>query len=170
MKRLLKWYCAALIALIAMVATTSCNDHSNRRQRHSMTEYVDSVDLYKTFEQVSNPTFKSLDDVSSYYQKEKDARMLDSTFFALPLETVTNVYSVLVRNNVTPTKESIAKEYLDNVRVYSNLPKNEDIHEAFNNGSPDIPNDIPNTVTIDTIINGKHVKILQESSTQVKQL
>ena len=168
MKRLLKWYCAALIALIAMVATTSCNDHSNRRQRHSMTEYVDSVDLYRTLSQMSNPTFKSLDDVSSYYQKEKDARMLDSTFFALPLETVTNVYSVLVRNNVTPTKASIAKEYLDNVRVYSNLPKNEDIHEAFNNGSPDIPNDIPNTVTVDTIINGKHVKILQESSTQVE--
>ena len=168
MKRLLKWYCAALIALIAMVATTSCNDHSNRRQRHSMTEYVDSVDLYRTLSQMSNPTFKSLDDVGSYYQKEKDARMLDSTFFALPLETVTNVYSVLVRNNVTPTKASIAKEYLDNVRVYSNLPKNEDIHEAFNNGSPDIPNDIPNTVTVDTIINGKHVKILQESSTQVE--
>lgn len=168
MKRLLKWYCAALIALIAMVATTSCNDHSNRRQRHSMTEYVDSVDLHKTLEQVSNPTFKSLDDLSGYYQKEKDARMLDSTFFALPLETVTNVYSVLVRNNVTPTKESIAKEYLDNVRVYSNLPKNEDVYESLNNGAPDIPNDIPNTVTIDTIINGKHVKILQESSTQVK--
>ena len=168
MKRLLKWYCAALIALIATIAATSCSNHSNRRQRHSMTEYVDSVDLYKTLGQMSNPTFKSLDDVSSYYQKEKDARMLDSTFFALPLETVTNVYSVLVRNNVTPTKESIAKEYLDNVRVYSNLPKNEDIYEAFNNGSPDIPNDIPNTVTVDTIINGKHVKILQESSTQVE--
>lgn len=168
MKRLLKWSCAALIALIAMIATTSCNGYSNQRQQHSMTEYVDSVDLYKTLEQTSNPTFKSLDDVSSYYQKEKNARMLDSTFFALPLETVTNVYSVLVRNNVTPTKASIAKEYLDNVRVYSNLPKNKDVHESLNDDTSDIPDDIPNTVAIDTIINGKHVKILQESSTQVK--
>ena len=168
MKRLLKWYCAALIALIATIATTSCNDHSNRRQRHSMTEYVDSVDLYKTLGQMSNPTFKSLDDVSSYYQKEKEARVFDSTFFSLPLETITSVYSVLVRNNVTPSKDNIAKEYLDNVRVYSNLPKNEDVYESLNNGTPDIPNDIPNTVTVDTVINGKHVKILQESSTQVK--
>lgn len=170
MKRLLKWYCAALIALIAMVATTSCSDHSNRRHRHSMTEYVDSADLYKTLEQVSNPTFKSLEDVSSYYQKGKESRVLDSTFFSLPLETITNVYSVLVRNNVTPTKDNIAKEYLDNLRVYSNLPKSEDVYESLNNGAPDIPNDIPNTVTVDTVINGKHVKILQESSTQVKQL
>lgn len=170
MKKWVKWFCAALIALIAMIATTSCNGYSNQRQQHSMTEYVDSVDLYKTLEQTSNPTFKSLDDVSSYYQKEKNARMLDSTFFALPLETVTNVYSVLVRNNVPPTKTSIAKEYLDNVRVYSNLPKNKDVHESLNDDTPDIPDDIPNTVTIDTIINGKHVKILQESSTQVKQL
>lgn len=168
MKKWVKWFCAALIALIATIATTSCNGYSNQRQQHSMTEYVDSVDLYKTLEQTSNPTFKSLDDVSSYYQKEKNARMLDSTFFALPLETVTNVYSVLVRNNVTPTKASIAKEYLDNVRVYSNLPKNKDVHESLNDDTSDIPDDIPNTVAIDTIINGKHVKILQESSTQVK--
>ena len=69
---------------------------------------------------------------------------------------------------MTPSKDNIAKEYLDNIRVYSNLPKNEDVYESLNNGAPDIPNDIPNTVTVDTIINGKHVKILQESSTQVK--
>ena len=78
-------------------------------------------------------------------------------------------------NETHPTAEAlaklpynIAKEYLDNLRVYSNLPKSEDVYESLNNGAPDIPNDIPNTVTVDTIINGKHVKILQESSTQVK--
>ncbi len=170
MKRLLKWYGAALIALIAIVAITSCNDHSGRRQKHSVTEYIDSTDLCKMLSDMTNPTFKSLDDVSSYYQKGKESRVLDSTFFSLPLETITNVYSVLVRNNVTPTKDNIAKEYLDNLRVYSNLPKSEDVYESLNNGAPDIPNDIPNTVTVDTVINGKHVKILQESSTQVKQL
>lgn len=168
MKRLLKWFCAALIALVAIVATTSCNDHSGRRQKHSIKEYVDSADLYKILSEMSNPTFKSLDDVNSYYRKAKESRVLDSTFFSLPLETITNVYSVLVRNNVTPSKDNIAKEYLDNIRVYSNLPKSEDVYESLNNGAPDIPNDIPNTVTVDTIINGKHVKILQESSTQVK--
>ncbi len=164
MKRLKRWYSAAIIALIAALAVSmsSCHHESGPQPKHSMTEYVDSADLYRVLNEFDNPTFTSLDDVCTYYQNEKQYRIQDSVFFSLPPETITNIYTVLVRRGIPPTKMSIAEEYLDNVKVYANLPKPVEQYQSLT------PPDIPNTEAVDTIIDGKHVQIIQTSKTEVK--
>lgn len=164
MKRLKMWFSAALIALLAVlsVSVSSCDRIRTQEAKHSMQEYVDSADLFRVLNEFDNPTFTSLDDVNTYYQNEKQYRLQDSVFFSLSPETITNVYSVLVKRGEKPTKMSIVTEYLDNISVYKNLPKPAEMSKQLD------PSDIPNTVTIDTIIDGKHVQILQEKSTKVE--
>lgn len=164
MKKWIKWYCAALIALVVAITMSSCHRKYASEAKHSVQEYVDSADLVKILDEYDNPKFTSLDDVCTYYQNEKQYRMQDSVFFSLSPEVITDVYTVLVRRNIPPTKMSIVDEYLKNVKVYSNLPKKAEMNEAFNNGAPDVPN----TQVVDTIINGKHIQILETSKTSVE--
>lgn len=164
MKRLQKWCCAALIALIAVLSASlaSCTHKSGPLPKHSMSEYVDSTDLYKVLNEIDNPTFTSLDDVTTYYHNEKQYRIQDSVFFSLPPETIANIYSVLVKRGEKPTKMSISAEYLDNISVYKNLPKPEELYKGLD------PSEIPNTETVDTIIDGKCVKLLREKTTKIE--
>lgn len=164
-KRLQQWFSATLIALLTVLSVNlvSCNRVRPGEDKHSMQEYVDSTDLFRVLNEFDNPTFKSLDDVCTYYQNEKQYRIQDSVFFSLSPDVITNVYSVLVRRGEKPTKLSIAAEYLDNVRVYSNLPKKVEIPPALD-GFPDVPN----TQVVDTIIDGKHIQVLQKQTTKVE--
>lgn len=158
------WSCIALIMLIAVltVSVSSCDRVRPQEAKHSIQEYVDSADLYRVLNEFDNPTFTSLDDVQTYYVNEKQYRMQDSVFFAMTPQEVTNVYTVLVKRGEKPTKMLIASEYLDNISVYKNLPKPVEMSKQLD------PSDIPNTETIDTIIDGKHVQLLQEKSTKVE--
>lgn len=158
------WFSVALITLLTVlsVSLVSCDRVRPQEVKHSMQEYVDSADLFRVLNEFDNPTFKSLDGVTTYYQNEKQYRLQDSVFFSMPPETIQNVYSVLVKRGEKPTKMSIAAEYLDNISVYKNLPKKVEMCKQLD------PSDIPNTVTVDTIIDGKHVQILQEKTTTVE--
>lgn len=163
MKKWIKWFSAAKIALLTLLfagALSSCGHAYS--SKHSMSEYVDSADLEKVLGDISNPTFKSIDDALTYYQVEKQSRSNDSVFFSIPPEVITNVYSVLMKRNIVPTKTAIVSEYLDNVQVYSNLPRCTQTTEA-----PLDSIDVPNTKVVDTIINGKHIKVLQEETTSM---
>ena len=164
MKRLQKWSCIALIMLITVlsVSLTSCNKTRPQEVKHSIQEYVDSADLYRVLNEFDNPTFASLDDVQTYYINEKQYRMQDSVFFAMTPQEISNVYTVLVRRGVKPNKMSITSEYLDNIDVYKNLPKQVEQYKQLD------PSEIPNTETVDTIIDGKHVQLLQEKTTKVE--
>ena len=164
MKRLKEWLGAALIALIAVMALAACDHKSGPKPKHTMEEYVDSADLYRVLGEIDNPTFTNLDDVVTYYHNEKQYRVQDSVFFSMSQDEISNVYSVLVKRHEKPTKMAIANEFMDNAKVYSNLPRSEDMYKSM------IPDDIPNTVTIDTIINGKHLKVLREVTTNVEPI
>jgi hypothetical protein len=170
MKRLHSWFSVALIALIAAFAAcmASCDHKSGCHEyEHSIQEYVDSADLYRILDEYDNPTFTSVDDACTYLKNEKQYREQDSVFFSLTPETIQNVYTVLIRRGEHPTKMSIVNEYLENIKVYSNLPVQKVSMEL-----KDPPTDIPNTVVVDTIIDGKtplktlRVKVLQESQTK----
>ena len=157
MKKWIKWFSAAKIALLALLfagALSSCG--------HAYSSKHSYADLKKVLGDISNPTFKSIGDALTYYQIEKQSRSNDSVFFSMPPEVIANVYSVLVKRNIVPTKTAIVSEYLDNVQVYSNLPRCTQTTEA-----PLDSIDIPNTKVVDTIINGKHIKVLQEETTNM---
>ena len=72
-----------------------------------------------------------------------------------------DVVSVLEKSGKPLTKMSISNEFEMNKHVYLNLPDKQDQYNAIT------PPEIPNTETIDTIINGKHVQIVQSSSTNI---
>lgn len=164
MKKWINWFCATTIALIAVLAVSTLSS-CNRRDysKHRMSEYVDSTDLVKTLDQIDNPTFTSVDDALSYYADEKEYRSKDSLFFTLSPDVISNVYSVLEKRHITPTKMAIVSEYLDNIHVYSNLP---DRHTEMSKCLDSI--DIPNTKVVDTIIGGKHFQVLQEQTTNIQ--
>lgn len=164
MKRLKLWFSIALIMLTFVVLSfTSCHHKSGPQPKHSISEYVDSTDLYRVLDQIDNPTFTSIDDALTYHHNELQYREQDSVFFSLTQEEIANIYSVLVKRHEKPTKMAIAAEYMDNVKVYSNLPKAIDMYKQC-----DPPSDIPNTITVDTVINGKHLKVLREITTNVE--
>ena len=56
---------------------------------------------------------------------------------------------------------SISNEFEMNKHVYLNLPDKQDQYSAAT------PPDIPNVEMVDTIIDGKHVQIVQSSSTNI---
>lgn len=157
MKKWIKWYCATIIALIAIFCSSCTHDH----RRDARTLDADSAFVVKQLNKIGNPTFTNLDDVLTFQNNEGMWRHQDSVFFSIPPETLTKVYSVLEKRGLKITKNSLAAEYEDNYKVYSNLPTKEE--EATNNGIPDIPN----TTTVDTIINGKPVKLIVEQSTSL---
>ena len=82
-------------------------------------------------------------------------------FFSIPEKVMRDVVSVLEKSGKPLTKMSISNEFEMNKHVYLNLPDKQDQYHAL------VPPDIPNTVTIDTIIDGKHVKLVQSSSTNI---
>lgn len=56
---------------------------------------------------------------------------------------------------------SISNEFEMNKHVYLNLPDKPDVYKAIT------PPDVPNTEVVDTIIDGKHVQVIQSSSTNI---
>ena len=72
-----------------------------------------------------------------------------------------DVVSVLEKSGKALTKISISNEFEMNKHVYLNLPDKQDQYNAV------APPDIPNTEVIDTIINGKHVQVVQSYSTNI---
>lgn len=72
-----------------------------------------------------------------------------------------DVVSVLEKSGKPLTKMSISNEFEMNKHVYLNLPDKQDQYDAIT------PPDIPNTEVVDTIINGKHVHLVQSSSTNI---
>ena len=163
MGRLQTMVCTAIIVLMTLL-TSACDraNHNSDAPDHSMMEYVDSVDLYRVLSEEQNPTFSNVDDAICYHQDQIDKHFEDSVFLKMSPEDISNVYEVLVKQNAKTDKYAIVSEYLDHYKVYANLPKPKIEYTA-------IDSTIPNTEIVDTIIDGKHVKVLQESTTKVEQ-
>lgn len=154
MKRFKLWGAITLVIamMIAMLSTTSCSRH--RAQENC----IDSTELFKILEDYDNPRFNTEDEAIVYLQNEKQWRVQDSVFFTLNEDVIHNICSVLAKRKIPITKFSIVNEYLDNKRVYANLPQpSQNMYKAI---------DVPNTIEKDTIIDGKQMKII-ESETKV---
>ena len=82
-------------------------------------------------------------------------------FFSIPEKVMSDVVSVLEKSGKQLTKMSISNEFEMNKHVYLNLPDKQDQYNAIT------PPDIPNVEMVDTIIDGKHVQIVQSSSTNI---
>ena len=158
MKRLFEKLSMCLIMIIVAATVSSCD---YVKQTKSEIRHDDSLMVSKMMQEVDNPTFADYSDALVYQKVESKWRHQDSVFFSIPEKVMQNVVSVLEKSGQPVNKISIASEFEANRHVYLNLPDKQDQYHAL------VPPDIPNTVTIDTIIDGKHVKLVQSSSTNI---
>lgn len=147
-----------LIMLIVAATVSSCD---YVKQTKSEIKHDDSLMVSKMMQDIDNPTFTDCSDVIEFQRSEGQWRHQDSVFFSIPEKVMRDVVSVLEKSGKPLTKMSISNEFEMNKHVYLNLPDKQDQYSAIT------PPDIPNTVTIDTIIDGKHIKLVQSSSTNI---
>lgn len=158
MKRLFEKLSMCLIMLIVAITVSSCD---YVKQTKSEIRHDDSLMVSKMMQDIDNPTFTDCSDVIEFQRSEGQLRHQDSVFFSIPEKVMRDVVSVLEKSGKPLTKMSISNEFEMNKHVYLNLPDKQDQYDAIT------PPDVPNTVTIDTIIDGKHVKLVQSSSTNI---
>ena len=145
--------------MLIVAATVSSCDYV--KQTKSEIKHDDSLMVSKMMQEIDNPTFADYSDALTYQKTEGQWRHQDSVFFSIPEKVMRDVVSVLEKSGKPLTKMSISNEFEMNKHVYLNLPDKQDQYNAIT------PPEIPNTETIDTIINGKHVQIVQSSSTNI---
>ena len=158
MKRLFEKLSMCLIMLIAIIAVSSCD---YVKQTKSEIRHNDSLMVFKMMQEIDNPTFTDYSDAIEFQRSESKWRHQDSVFFAIPEKVMRDVVSVLEKSGKPLTKMSISNEFEMNKRVYLNLPDKPDLYQAIT------PPDVPHTEVIDTIIDGKHVQLIQSSSTNI---
>ena len=158
MKRLFEKLSMCLIMLIVATTMSSCD---YVKQTKSEIKHDDSLMVSKMIQDIDNPTFTGCSDVIEFQRSEGQWRHQDSVFFSIPEKVMRDVVSVLEKSGKPLTKISISNEFEMNKHVYLNLPDKQDQYNAIT------PPDISNTETIDTIIDGKHVQIVQSSSTNI---
>lgn len=145
--------------MLIVAATVSSCDYV--KQTKSEIRHDDSLMVSKMMQEIDNPTFTDCSDVIEFQRSEGQWRHQDSVFFSIPEKVMRDVVSVLEKSGKPLTKMSISNEFEMNKHVYLNLPDKQDQYDAIT------PPDIPNTEVIDTIIDGKHVKLVQSSSTNI---
>lgn len=158
MKRLFEKLSMCLIMLIVAVTVSSCD---YMKKTKSEIRHDDSLMVSKMMQETDNPTFANYSDALVYQKAEGQWRHQDSVFFRIPEKVMRDVVSVLEKSGEPITKRSISHEFEVNKHVYLNLPDKQDQYSAI------APPDIPNTEVVDTIINGKHVQLVQSSSTNI---
>ena len=158
MKRLFEKLSMCLIMLIVAATVSSCD---YVKQTKSEIRHDDSLMVSKMVQEIENPTFADYSDALTYQKTEGQWRHQDSVFFSIPEKVMRDVVSVLSKSGEPITKGSISHEFEVNKHVYLNLPDKQDQYNVIT------PPDIPNTEVIDTIIDGKNVKIVQSSSTNI---
>ena len=147
-----------LIMLIVAFAVSSCD---YVKQTKGEIRHDDSLMVSKMMQEIDNPTFTDYSDAIEFQRSEGQWRHQDSVFFSIPEKVMRDVVSVLEKSGKPVTKIDIANEFEMNKRVYLNLPDKPDLYQAIT------PPDVPNTEVIDTIIDGKHVQLIQSSSTNI---
>ena len=158
MKRLFGKLSMCLIMLIVAITVSSCD---YVKQTKSEIKHDDSLMVSKMMQEISNPAFNNYADALVYQKAEGKWRHQDSVFLSIPEKVMRDVVSVLEKSGKPVTKIDIANEFEMNKRVYLNLPDKQDQY------STTAPPDIPNTVVVDTIIDGKHVQIVQSSRNNI---
>lgn len=158
MKRLFEKLSMCFIMLIVAAMVTSCD---YVKQTKSEIRHDDSLMVFKMMQEIDNPTFTDYSDAIEFQRSEGQWRHQDSVFFSIPEKCMKDVVSVLEKSGKPVTKISISNEFDLNKHVYLNLPDKPDMYQAIT------PPDVPNTEVVDTIINGKHVQVIQSSSTNI---
>ena len=170
-----------MLGLALLLSTLLLNSCDNLPWFHDSDkcDCMDSTYVAQEIEKFVNPQFNSVDEIIVYKMQNQDGITIDSIFWALPDNVLSNVASVLFNKGKTVTKKSIVEEYRAGINIYSNLPANtkdiantttdQNTSQSVDLGSTDLGNRHADPIISTTYkyrndtINGKPVKI------QIKQ-
>lgn len=110
----------ALVALLAGVTFSACDQHRWKKGDKSIEETVDSL-VRLNLEDIANPVFTGVDEVIVYREIDADTKAVDSVFTTLPREVISKVATVLLNKHGTTTKKDIVNEYNAHRDIYNNL-------------------------------------------------
>lgn len=138
MKKWVKWFCASLIALVA-VLSVSCGRCKYDTKAVDVNPTVEDSAWFSTLMNAkNNPQFTDIADVCKYQRDEGKVRFQDSVFFSLPHDVLINVAQVLVNRKIPLTKSNIVNEFSGGKDIYLNLDK---IDQFKSLDPPDIDKD-----------------------------
>lgn len=141
------------VVLLSIVSSLGYNHYVDSEQ----TATKDTIQANEALVQTIDPTFKSVEDVFQFREREAERDSIDVTFFSIPPDVLTNIARVVIGRDGQADKKSIVKEYNDRYRqVYKYLPPNPP--------ATAVPETIktPPSIERDTVINGQVVKIIKE--------
>lgn len=175
-----------LIAVFSVIMMTGCLIGFNSCSNDGIGKYfakdteTESMDISLSVESILNPTLESPADVIAYKIESCEEWKTDSVFRRLSNTKLVNISSVLLEQHSAITKYDVVKEYLNNKKIYDNLPPgsittyDENVTTKCNKSDPvatmHIVKDEATTITeepqtrivnppanqyVDTIINGK---------------
>lgn len=162
MKRSIFAFLVLLGALVISIASPLIYDHYvDDTECCSIGDAVDSVSVDWAVAQVMNPVFTDIDEVLVYQENQLEDRSIDSVFFSIPKEALIDISKVLIGRSSRATKFSIVEEYKKNYQS---------TYKYLADDKPKVPIatgdtiKLPPSKTSDTVINGKHYKLIKETS------
>ena len=103
MKKWVKWFCAGLIALVAVLCVSCGRCKYNTKAVDVNPTVEDSAWFSTLMNAKKNPQFADIADVCKYQKDEGKVRFQDSVFFSLPHDVLINVAQVLVNRKIPLT-------------------------------------------------------------------
>ena len=110
MKWKLKFLTLGLALQMSMLLLSSC-DNLPWFHDSDKCDCMDSTYVAQEIEKFVNPQFNSVDEIIVYKMQNQDGITIDSIFWALPDDVLSNVASVLYNKGKTVTKKSIVEKY-----------------------------------------------------------
>ena len=160
MKRFMQILVAlAAVVLLSIVSSLGVYHYVSQENPDLLTkDTAVNAQAELAFEQVTNPVMLSIDDVIQFRQRTVDQNLCDSIFNSIPEEVLTNIAQVVIGRQHSATKKDIVDEYKRNYRTVYQYIKTPPT--ATSDRSDD-------TIKVqsppDTVIDGKHFKLIKEN-------
>lgn len=122
------------IALLSIVALSSCVKESVSQKEKQDTETVDSY---------MNPEFSDVAEFMVYHDVEAATYQQDKIFYEMKPDIIKQVATVCLKKNHKITKKLFMQEYLDHTDVYNYLSTDKDKPiEPLETSKPDSPDTV----------------------------
>lgn len=85
------------------------------------TTSLDSAAIVKLLKSQTNPSFTSVEQILAYRQDLNKESFIDSVLATMPVETLTDVATVVINKRGSTTQGDIVEEFRQNRQVYTHL-------------------------------------------------
>lgn len=153
MKNRVLMFLGMVVAIIMAAALGSCDRIHDHRGLFS---YADSTAIANIAQQTVSPKFSTPTEAQAYQMDIENNFKEDSVFRSMTQKEVFDVTTVLLNRKQNPTAKDIAREYMQNNSIYSNLPTLGPLQQVHTTTIREWKDTV-----IDTVIDGRKVYLLK---------